>query len=47
MSGADHLHAAASNRLRLDNLTFQSRGILSQVERWRRLADSLGRFSRE
>jgi hypothetical protein len=37
----DDLHAAASNRPCLDDLTFQSRGILNQVERWRHLADRL------
>jgi hypothetical protein len=47
VSSTDNLHAAASHRLGLDDLTFQGRGILSQVERWRRLANSLGGFSRE
>jgi len=47
VSGTDNLHAAASNRPCPDDLTFHSRGILSQVEWWRRFADRPGRFSCE
>jgi hypothetical protein len=47
VSGTDYLDGAAGSRLRLDDFTFHGRGILDHVERCRRLADGLGRFSRE
>jgi hypothetical protein len=47
VSSTDYLGGAAGNGLRFDDFTLHGRGILSQVERRWRLADGLGRFSRE
>jgi len=47
VSRTNDLGGAAGNGLRFDDFTLHGRGILSQVERRWRLADGLGRFSRE